>query len=306
MFLITPIVFGQTLVKQPSKKPEIIPVEPQQLYDLIAKSDRMVITKSPMDNAVVLFESTDQKDLKVFSNCLILEKPKPEEYFHCMCIGEPSITFYEGTNKTVHLTNHHGQSIRCSLWSSDVAIANVEKWIEWFDNHGISSIREEVEFAETQAKIREKDWKSWTDAMPKCLQPIWEDSIGSFGMVDTKPLSEALKKNIPNDTERILMLLEWYGSGSRRWSGFPSYEDAAEILLLEFETKEIVEAIQSTQLTESQTEGGARLFGGWTFSKKRPHGLSEVPEDLKQMFWSQVKLTDDKDKLGRARRAFTK
>jgi hypothetical protein len=306
LLLTTPIVWGQDFVKQTTKKPELIPVEPHQLYGLIANSDRMVITESPIDGAKVLFTSSNPDELKLFSDSLVLKKPEPEKYFHCMCIGEPSITFYKGTNETVHLTNHHGQSIRCSLWSSDVAIANVEKWMQWFDNHGITSIREEVEFAEKQAKIRENDWESWTDAMPQCLEPIWEDSLGNFGMVDTKPLSKVLKQEIPNKTERILALLEWYGSGSRRWSGFPTYEQAAETILLEFDTKDIVEAIQSTQLTESQIEGGARLFGGWTFSKKRPKGLNEVPKELKQMFWNQVKSTDDEDKLGRAERAFTK
>lgn len=258
-----------------------------------------------MSDAQVLFQSNSIKDLKSFSESLILNKPKPGEYFHCMCIGTPAIYFYKNEKETVYLTNHHGKSIRCPLWSSDVAIADVDKWVKWFDDHGISSVREEVEYSKAQAIKNKKDWEKWMKAMPNPIKPLWEGAIGNFGEVDTKPLISALDKEMPDRTERILAILEWYGSGAGPWSGFPSYEDAAEEMLLNYTTKEILTAMQSTLLTTAQVEGGARLFGGWTFSKKRPYGLDEVPQEIKKMFWNHVKTTEDKDKLGRAKRAFT-
>jgi hypothetical protein len=298
MLLAASSAYGESSFK-------LIPVEPQQLYDLIVESDSMVIKESPMSNAQVLFKSTSLNDLRSFRESLILNKPKPEEYFHCMCTGTPAVYFYKNEKETVYLTNHHGKSIRCSLWSSDVAIANVDKWVKWFEEHGISSVREEVEYSKAQAKKCQKNLDKWTKAIPNPIKPLWKDAIGNYGDVDTKALISALRKGMPDKAQRILALLEWYGSGAGPWSGFPSYEDAAEKMLLEYTTKEIITAMQSTELTTAQVEGGARLFGGWTFFKKRPNGLNEVPQEIKKMFWNHVKSTEDEDKFGRAKRAFT-
>jgi hypothetical protein len=117
-----------------------------------------------------------------------------------------------------------------------VVIADIDKWVRWFDDHGISSVREEVEYTKAQAIKRQKDWEKWTKAMPNSIKPLWEDAIGNFGEVDTKPLINALKKEMPDQTRRILALLEWFGSGAGPWSGFPSYESAAEKMLLEYRT----------------------------------------------------------------------
>lgn len=298
ILLVTSSVHGESSVM-------LDPVMPKQLYDLIAESDSMVIKDSPMNDAKVLFESTSIKDLKSFRESLTLNKPKPEEYFHCMCIGSPAVYFYKNGKETVYLTNHHGKSIRCPLWSSDVVIVDVEKWVKWFDDHGISSVSEEVEYSKTQAIKSKKNWEKWKKAMPDSIKPLWEGAIGNFGETDVKPLVNALEKEIPDRAERILALLEWYGSGEGSWSGFPSYEDAPEEMLLNYTTKEIVTSMQSTVLTMTQVEGGARLFGGWTFSKKRPNGLNEVPQAIKELLWDHVKTTGDEDKLERAKRAFT-
>ncbi|MFK7852004.1 MAG: hypothetical protein AB8D78_13595, partial [Akkermansiaceae bacterium] len=85
---------------------------------------------------------------------------------------------------------------------------------------------------------------------------------------------------------------------------FPSYESAAEELLLEYQIAEIVSAIENKDLSAEQTEGAARLLGGWDFSQKHPKGLEQVPAAIKRSLWAHVKDTKDKDKLGRATDAF--
>ena len=189
--MVASLVYGESSV-------EMIPVEPQQLYDKIAESDSMVIQEAPVRNSKILYQSTSPEALRSFSECLVLNKPKPEDYFHCMCIGEPAVYFYKNGIETVHLTNHHGRSIRCSLWTSDVLIANVDQWVEWFDNHGISSIREEVAYAESLAEKNKINWEKWMNAMPESIKPVWEDAIGNFGMIDADPLI-----NAPRTTKRI-------------------------------------------------------------------------------------------------------
>ena len=78
----------------------------------------------------------------------------------------------------------------------------------------------------------------------------------------------ALSKQFPDQKKRILALLQWYGSGEGPWSGYASYEAAAEELLLLYRTEDILGVIRDTELTEQQLEGTARLFGGWAFSKR--------------------------------------
>lgn len=287
----------------------LVPVKPEQLYNLIADSDSMIIKTSPLDDAKILFKSTSPNDLKSFSESLQLTKTNPNEWFHCMCIGSPAIYFYKNGKETIHLTNHHGKSIRCQLWSSDVKIADIEKWVNWFDNHGITSVREEVEYSKLQAIKNQKDQEKWAKAMPTPLKSLLENAFGDLGIVDNKDialLDTAIEKGIPDKTNRILSLLEWYGSGAGPWSGYPAYEDAAENLLLKYTTKEIVAALQSAHLTSSQIEGGARLFGGWDFNKQRPNDINQVSQEMKILFWNHVKSTKDEDKLERAKRAFTK
>ncbi len=111
---------------------------------------------------------------------------------------------------------------------------------------------------------------------------------------------------MPDRGERVLALLEWFGSGSGPWSGFPSYESAAENLLLDYSTIDIISATRSNKLSPTQTEGAARLFAGWSFTRQRPEGLKELPEALKKELWFHSQNTKDKDKLRRARGAFAK
>ena len=70
-----------------------------------------------------------------------------------------------------------------------------------------------------------RDWDRWLTAMPKAIVPVWSYSLGVFSFVDITPLRAALEREVPNETSRILALLQWFGSGAGPWSGFPYYED---------------------------------------------------------------------------------
>jgi hypothetical protein len=109
---------------------------------------------------------------------------------------------------------------------------------------------------------------------------------------------------MPEERDRILSLLEWFGCGAGPWSGHPAYEVAAEELLLDYSTTRLVAALESIALTPAQKEGAARLFAGWHFAKQRPADLNCLPDSLKQMLWDHTKNTQDGDKLSRATQAF--
>jgi hypothetical protein len=250
----------------------------------------------------MLFKSTDRKDVDELGESLVLENSG--ESSHCMCDGTPALYIYKLDSKLVELTNHHGLSIRCSQWDSDVRISDTEKWLMWFDKRGITGPRQEVESVRVQQEQTKKDWQRWLSTMPRAIRPFWSTALGEFGSVDTDPLREALERAIPDDSERILALLKWFGSGAGPWSGFPAYEDGAEDLLLDFSTKSVIAAVESTTHSAAQIEGAARLFAGWSFRTQRPEDLKDLPAALKKALWYHTKNTDDKDKLARAKKAF--
>lgn len=288
--------------KAVDEKKDERPVSPERLAALIHEANRIVVAESPMKDAETLFESSERRDLDALSKAM--EVTKPDEWFHCMCIGTPALYLYRDGELLAEITNHHGQAVRCSLWDSDAPIVNIENWLKWFDDRQIGGPRKEVERMRVSRDKGKSDWSKWLAAIPEGLEPVWEASLGQFGAVDVEPLLKALRASVPREEDQILALLAWFGSGAGPWSGFPSYESAAEELLLEYPIKDIVSAIDITKLTPAQIEGTARLFGGWQFSQKYPNGLEHVPDEIKLALWNQVKGTTNKDKLGRAQRAF--
>lgn len=277
----------------------------EDLRTILAEADRIVVKDSPETWAKTLFDSTDREDLEDLWESLTLETPGAGEWFHCMCNGTPALYVFQQGCQLLELTNHHGQAIRCSLWDSDVRIVDEERWLSWFDLRGISGPRHEYEAMQALGEQHKKDWQRWLDTMPKALAPVWVNALDELGNADPAPLRAALERDMPDTSERILALLEWFGSGAGPWSGFPSYEIVAEKLILDFSSTDIIAAIQSERLSPAQTEGAARLFGGWTFGKQRPEDLKELPNALKNDLWLHTQNTKDKDKISRARRAFT-
>ena len=255
-----------------------------------------------MMEAEILFESSDRKDLDELQWSLLLEVP--EEPVHCMCIGSPALYLYGSAGELVVLTNHHGQSVRCSLWATDVSVNDTEKWLSWFDHRGMANPRKEVDAMRVEQERGKRNRDKWLAAAPKAIARVWAHALSEVGGGDIAPLRVALEGEMPNRISRILVLLEWFGSGAGPWSGFPFYEKAAEELLLGYPTTEIVAAIQSSSIGSAQTEGAARLFGGWLFRQQHPGGLKEVPDTVKKLLWNHVKDTEDTDKLNRAARAF--
>ncbi|MCK4806241.1 MAG: GrpB family protein [Candidatus Aegiribacteria sp.] len=120
----------------------------------------------------------------------------------------------------------------------------------------------------------------------------------------TSGKNEFIQGILREKDEQIKALLSWFGSGAGPWSGFPSYESAAEELLLDYEIVEIVDVLKTHKLTPEQTEGAARLFSGWSFRRKYPGGIRSVPDDLREVLMNHVNISGDKDKLERAKRAF--
>jgi hypothetical protein len=283
-------------------KKDARPVESAKLAALIKQADKIVVSDSPMKDARVLFTSTVPKDIAEFNDALTVTAPK--EWFHCMCIGTPAVRLYRGDTELALITSHHGRSVRCSLWTSDAMLKDPEKWLQWFDARKMPEPRKEVDDMAARAKQGEISYARWRAAMPKSVRPLWERAIRDESSPNVKPLRAALAKEFPDTRQRILALFSWYGSGDGPWSGFPAYESAAEELLLDIPTLDLVAAAQTDNLTDTQLEGAARLFGGWDFSQRRPDDRKTLPATLKKKLLDHSLKSKDEDKLGRAKNAF--
>ena len=287
--------------RTPMKTPEH-PVEPAKLSALITQADKIVVLESLLDDAKVLFSSSDPKDIAEFNNALTVVVP--DGWFHCMCIGSPAIRLYRGDTELVRITSHHGQSVRCSLWSSDAMLKDQEKWLQWFDARKMPEPRREVDEMAANAKQSAKDYQKWLEAMPKSIRPVWEQAMKDELAPDFKPLRTAISQEFPDIRKRTLALFAWYGSGSGPWSGFPSYESTAAELLLDIPTSDLVDAAQTDNLTDAQLGGAARLFGGWDFSQRRPGDRKTLPALLKDKLLKHTLTGTNKDNQERAQNAF--
>jgi hypothetical protein len=150
---------------------------------------------------------------------------------------------------------------------------------------------------------RDADWKSWIEAAPGSLRPFLTNAA-SAGITFGNDPEKELSKEIQDERMRILVLLGWFGAGAGPWTGFSSYEEQPEELLLRYPTAKIVSAIQSTSLTDAQLEGAARLFAGWDFSQARPNDLKTLPPELKKALLVHTLKSPDTDKVDRAKHAF--
>jgi len=228
-----------------------------------------------------------------------------EHCIHCMCCGDPSLEFVAADGSRLALISiHHGKSIRWQEWRSDARLVDGVALAVWLAERGIdSSIKEFAREVEADRKW-EVDRARWRAAMPPALVPFWPAAENSMGMQDVTPLKSAIESSLPDERGRIRMLLEWFGSGAGPWSGFPAYEIAAERLLLEYSTANIVASIESAPTTFALREGAARLFAGSDFLAQRPTKLDRIPGHLKRLLWVHSKYTRDDDKRARAQVAF--
>lgn len=176
------------------------------------------------------------------------------------------------------------------------------------------------EKAKTEEKNREEQENAaharWHAAMPESLRPLWTDKISMFGLMafgtgssieaTKQGFRDAIAKQYPACQQRVPVLLAWYGSGTGRWSGYPSYEDAVECLLEQCPIADIASVAELNTLTKPQIEGAARLFADWNFNQHHPEAGKALSTALKLRLLEHVRTTagNDKDKLARAKNAF--
>jgi hypothetical protein len=276
------------------------------LLTLIDRADRIeVYDLRSLKSARLVYSSSDRKDLSELKAAIVVEEPR--DWFRCSCMPSAYIRFLRNKKQIGVLSIYEGIIVEYPDWASHARVKDQERWFQWLDERKVSWPHEEADREAQEQKRYEAAEARWTAAMPESLRPLWPSLMQNMQPgqeTDTKDLDSALARQFPDVPHRIRALFSWYGSGAGPWSGFPMYEDVAEKMLLEYPTAELLDAVHGVALNETETEGAARLFGGWSFQSTRPADRTMIPADLKRILLEHSLKSSDQDKLGRAREAF--
>lgn len=216
-------------------------------------------------------------------------------------------------------------AVLCASGSADVLNGILKK-----AGIPVSYVFSEAYIKEQQDELakRKSDWNRWLSAAPRSQIPFLKKAYatdpGSFSMdvfisnqfvastqvpqapdpAEHKSELDALSQDIPDENKRILALLEWYGSDGGPWTGYASYEQFPEKLLLTFPKEKIISAAGSATLTDRQTEGAARILTVIYYQQGQSDGLKLLPEMLKKKFLDHALESKDDDKITRVKAAF--
>jgi hypothetical protein len=282
------------------------PVRAADLFRLIDQADGVeVYDLRDINHARLLYSSSNQKDLSELKTAIAVEPPP--DWFLCTCMPSTQIRFKRGNKEIGWVSIYEGDIIEFARWASHAHVKDKARWFQWLDTRNVTAPHEAARREEANQKAYEAAEERWKAAMPESLRSLWPNLVQNMQPgqeIETRALDSALTQQFPEAPKRIRALFNWFGSGAGPWSGFPMYEEVAERILLEYRTSELLDAVHGVTLSEAETEGVARLFGGWAFNSKRPNDRMLISADLKRALLEHSLKSSDEDKVGRARAAF--
>lgn len=290
----------------------------------------------------VLLEVSDADELASLRGRMSIIEDR-NTFCHCLCLGDQALEFYAGRRRKAIIGLHHGRSLRWDgYWRYDALLSDGRGLLNWLADRGVEGPLAAYEESERRAEEYRQATLNWRRSMPRCLRPFWDS--GEMQVPDVTafvtyqelqksspgapaadsnnslaPLLKALAREYPDETARLLALFQWFGSGEGKWSGFPSYESVAEMLLLTFPTGRLVAALTAGPLTgehmsggpltggpltPAHLEGAARYFSGYWFNTSKQEDAAEVPPELKKKLFSHCLESSDQYKLRRAQKVF--
>jgi len=228
----------------------------------------------------------------------------PAERFHCLCPGDQVLEFSRARRRPAAITLHHGRSIRWTqAWDSDAQLADGPMLLRWLADRGVPGPLQAWEKDQDGADRDRIAWDSWQRAAPAALAPLLPDLSSAINPEVPSPellrAEKVLRDAYANESDAIVALLDWFGSGEGPWSGFPTYEGVPEALLLCYPTEAIVKAVAGEPLTPARAEGASRLFASWWFARMRPYEAAALPEKLALGLRDHAERSGDPDKVAR-------
>ena len=285
----------------------------QSLNDMLSKIDRIRVVDAGMSgdklvfvndnnsgNAKVFFDTNSKEQIESFrSYFTIVEDPKT--FGHCMCVGWPTFEFLSGTKLVARISLHHGRSIRWPEWKYDGVLSRNKDVLNWLAANGAPQPKESYEADLARAQESRKQYEQWLMAVPGSIRTQVRELLGRgdyiFASEDDINAIYATFSSTASPESQALSLFKWYGSGCGLWSGYPSYEEMPNKLLMHIPTGILLKALTS-DLSDAHIEGAARFFTSREFNNRRYPDRKMLPEDLKKRIREYIMRQTDRQKIG--------
>lgn len=233
----------------------------------------------------VRYETVDPAEIAALVQAL---RTSPASGAYCMCAG--TIVFELAGVSPSTITLHHGETLRWEGSGGNVPLASPDLLMDWLSARGMGFVRDEYEAARTSADAAALEAERWRAAMPPSLVPFFDD-MGQW--YSSKPeWTAAIEAAVPDPVERARVLLELYGSGVGRWSGYPMWEAVPEKLLLELPFDVLFAAI-GEQPTDRCCDGAIRLFCSWSFRKRKKQLRGKLPDAIRRRLLAHAQTLPD-------------
>ena len=291
-------IFDWLRRRKPSSPPlATSPLAPPPCHPLLIGATHVRLRRP--GEAAVLFESTRAEDLLSLGTALDADA---EPFGYCMCIGTLDIDVQRSAASPVTISLHHGVSLRWTESKGNVSLRSPDAILDWLSARGMNFVREEYEEGERRGEESLAQKRRWHDALPVSLRPFL-DEMQTTGATTKPAWTAAIEQEFPDPIKRAAVLIELFGSGVGPWSGYPSWESVPEELLLAMPLDVLVSAM-GTAPGDQLLDGGARLFAGWAFRKRRGKDLQRVPAALRSLLLARVTTIGDEEKVSAVRKAF--
>lgn len=230
-----------------------------------------------------------------------LQIVEADEYGHLMSPGLNRLEMWAGDRVVHTLELPDWDTIRWpSVWAGDATLADPRRFADWLLRHGFDDALEDLEEEERDLAEWLASTEDWERAMPPSLRPLWPDRLGDeMSPADIDEARTLLEAAVPDPVERVRALYKWFGAGKGRWSGYPSYEGAAEQLLLAYPIEILLSALDASTDDPFALYGAARLF-----SRIREEDRERCPEPLRKRMLDAVAWHSIRDNYDRFRSAF--
>jgi hypothetical protein len=232
-----------------------------------------------------LYETSDATAIAELEAALATS---PSNGAYCMCIGT-LIFDMEGGKE---ITLHHGISLRWKDSHGNHMLVRPDAVMDWLSARGMTFVREEYEEDERRRVESQKQEAQWLAALPASLKPFI-DEMRQSGAGARPAWTAAVEAEFPDRVQRARAMLELFGSGVGPWSGYPSWEQVPQQLVLE-EPFDVLFAAIGDDPNDRVCEGAARLFASWHFRKRKRELRSKISDELRLRLLVHVGTDPDK------------
>ncbi|MFE3526886.1 hypothetical protein ACFXOD_35965 [Streptomyces sp. NPDC059161] len=229
--------------------------------------------------------------------------------FHCMCLGDVRFEVFDRAGERLAVVVlHHGATLRWGQWESDAVLADGRLLLAWLDGHGMPGPMRQFEADRLRAEEGAEEGRNWLAAMPAGLEGT-TDRILDLSRTGGRPspgllaeLTDRLQLTFPDPVERVLALLDWYGSGSGRCSGYPVHEGVPGELLGRVPIADLLAGLADPRAEERHDAGAVRHLVGWKTRPRQKRDVAGLPEPLRARLLAHARRSGDSDKQSRAER----